>query len=343
MTKHRVTIKDIAKILNISTSTVSRALADRWDVNPETRKAVLELSAKLNYKPNPLSINLLQSKTKTIGIIIPEFINAFFPEVIQGIQSVTEEKGYRTLICQSNENYETELTNLKNLESGLVDGFIVSITKETQNTNYFKCLIENGFPVVFFNRVCNDIPAPKIIIDDYKWAFCATEHLILQGCKNIAHLAGPEHLSVARNRKRGYMDALANHQFTLNPNFIIPCGVLIESGVMGATKLMELPMLPDGIFAINDPVAIGAMKVLIKQGIKIPEDIAIVGFSESPMATIIEPNLTSIEQPTFEMGRTAAQLLLEIIKTNVEVSARTVILEAKLNIRESSLKSGINS
>ena len=283
MSKPRVTIKDLAKELKISTSTVSRALCDKWDVNPETRKAVLELAEKWNYKPNPISLSLKQSQSMFIGVIVPEFVNSFFSEVIMGIQSVLNPEGYHVLIMQSNESHENELRNMKALEAQMVDGFLISVTQESENTSYFSDLIRNNFPVVFFNRISAELSAPHVVIDDYKWAFAAVEHLIL-----------------------------------------------------------EMEKMPDGIFAVNDPVAIGAMKTLQKNKIRIPEDMAVVGFSESKEAFIVEPNLTSVEQPTFEMGRNAAQLLLEQIKHNVnnedKMLSKSVILDAKLNIRESSLR-----
>ena len=180
MSKPRVTIKDLARELKISTSTVSRALCDKWDVNPETRKAVLELAEKWNYKPNPISLSLKQSQSMFIGVIVPEFVNSFFSEVIMGIQSVLNPEGYHVLIMQSNESHENELRNMKALEAQMVDGFLISVTQESENTSYFSDLIRNNFPVVFFNRICAGLNAPHVVIDDYKWAFAAVEHLI--GC-----------------------------------------------------------------------------------------------------------------------------------------------------------------
>ena len=338
MLKQRTTIRDIAKALSLSTSTVSRALADRWDVNPETRKAVLELAEKLHYYPNPVSLNLKRRQTFSVGVVIPEFINSFFSEVIMGIQSVLEPCGYQVLISQSNESSETELKNLKALESKMVDGFIISISKETNDVTYFEHLIETQIPVAFFNRIDKRLPASNVIIDDYKWSFLVTEHLIGQGCRRIAHLAGPTNLDIAKNRLHGYVDALDKHNIPKDENLIIPCGLLMENGILGAMKLLELPQLPDGIFAVNDPTAIGAMQTLKKNGIKIPEGMAVAGFTETKSAVIIEPNLTTVEQPTYEMGKTAAELLLEQITADSETPRRTVVLEAKLNIRESSIK-----
>ena len=210
MSKSRITIKDLARELNISTSTVSRALADKWDVNPETRKAVLELAEKMNYHPNPISLSLKQNQTMSIGVIVPEFINSFFAEVIMGIQSVMNPKGYHILISQSNESADIEFTNLKAMEEKMVDGIIISVTQDTRATEYFKTLREKNLPIVFFNRIAPEVSAYNVIIDDYKWAFTAVEHLIKEGYKRIAHLAGPENLFLSKERKRGYIDALKN-------------------------------------------------------------------------------------------------------------------------------------
>lgn len=342
MSKSRTTIKDIAHALNISTSTVSRALGDRWDVNPETRKAVLELVKKLNYRPNPNSINLKLKQSMTIGVVVPEFVNSYFAKVIMGIQNVLETKGYSILITQSGESSTTELKNLIALENRMVDGLIVSVTQETMNTDYFLELINQNFPIVFFNRVCPSITASKVVIDEYKWAFNVVEHLIEQGYKKIAHLAGPENLTLSQLRKKGYTDALKKHKISVNKDFIIPTGVLQEQGVVAARQILEMTDRPDAIFAINDSVAIGLMKTLQKSNIKIPDDIAVAGFSESQTALIIEPNLTSVEQPTYEIGQETANLLLEQIianKNKTETAiVKTILLEAKLNLRESTLR-----
>lgn len=340
MVKRRVTIKELAKELKISTSTVSRALADKWDVNPETRKAVLELAERWNYHPNPISLSLKQQHTLTVGVVVPEFITSFFPEVIIGIQYTLEAEGYSVLISQSNESYENEVHNVNNLEARLVDGLIISLTKETVNTDYLQSLLDRNMPLVLFNRVSDSIDAPKVTIDDYKWAFEAVEHLIKQGYKRIAHLAGPENLELSQKRKKGYIDALKRYDMQIDPDLIIPCGVMMEKGVIAAHRILEMESMPDAIFAINDPVAIGAMKTLQKNGVKIPDDIGVVGFSESKMALVVEPNLTSVEQPTFEMGKIAAELLIEQLKNKKDeaVLNKCITLNAKLNIRESSLR-----
>lgn len=335
--KRYATIKDIAKELNISTSTVSRALADRWDVKPETRLKVLETAERLNYRPNVLAKNLLSQRTGIIGIIIPEFVNSFFPKVIMGIQEILYEENYRMLITQSSESHEEELANLHLLENSMVDGIIISVTREGSNSEEYQRIINSGIPIVFFNRVCEATEAPKVIIDDRTMAFRAVEHLIQSGYKRIAHFSGPAKLQLTAERKAGYLDALEKYGFGVDESLIIETGVLMEKGICAMRKLLDSSYsLPDAIFAFNDPIAIGAMKVIKEAGLKIPQDIALVGFSEDVMATIVEPQLTTVLQPMYEMGKQAATLLLEQIRVSKVAKPKTVCLEAQLNIRASS-------
>lgn len=337
----RTTIKDIAKELNLSTSTVSRALNDRWDINPQTRERVLEAARRLNYKPNLMSLGLKRSQTYTIGVIIPEFVNSFFAEVINGINSVLQDQNYQLLICQSNESWQTEQNNIRFLESRYVDGYIVSVSHDEANRDYYLAMLEKGTPVVFFNRICEGVPAPKVIVDDHKWAYEATYHLIRQGCRRIAHLMGPDNLSVSTHRLSGYLDAIKSYGLAMDDDLVVPCGIFLEDGEAAAMRILQMSEKPDGIFAVNDPAAIGAMKVLKRHGVRIPEDIAVIGFSESPMATVIEPNLSSVAQPTFEIGASAARLVLEWIQSERIPRTSQIKLDATLNIRESSLKSGL--
>lgn len=336
MPTYRKTIKDIAKELNISTSTVSRALSDKWDVNPNTRKAVLDLAEKWDYKPNPISLSLKHNQSMFIGVVVPEFVNSFFPEVIMGIESVLRINGYYVLLCQSNESHEVELANIKALESQMVDGFIISTTGDN-NSDYYKRMIDKNIPVVFFNRICSNLEASHVVINDCKWAYEAVCHLIESGYRRIAHFTGPANIDLAIRRKKGYIEALTKNQIEIDESLIIPCGIQMEDGSHGALKILDMENPPNAIFAINDPVAIGAIKAIKSKGLKIPDDIAVVGFTESKMAMIIEPNLTSVMQPTFEMGRIAAELLLEQINNKI-VTPKEIMLDAKLNIRESSTR-----
>lgn len=335
--KH-VTIKDVAKRLNCSVSTISRAFNDKYDIRKETREHILTVAKEMGYSPNPIAKSLLKQCSNQIGVVVPEFINSFFPEVIIGIQEVFLKKGYQVLIMQSGESHLTELENVKTLENNMVDGMIISLSLETKNVDYYKDLIIQGFPLVFFNRVSNELNTSKVLFDDYKWAFFATEHLIYQGYKNIFHFGGPAGLVISQNRKNGFIDALRKHKIPFNESNIIETGFMILDGEREMEKLINENNLPDAIFAVNDPTAIGAMKMLKKHGFKIPGDVALVGFTESKLAELIDPPLTSVAQPTKEIGRTAAQLLLEQIESKGIFVSQTVVLNGRLNVRESSMK-----
>ncbi len=335
--KKYATLKDIANALKISTATVSRALADRWDVNPDTKRMVQEEAERQNYKPNPIALRLQNKRSKTIGLIVPEFKSSFFPNVISGIQQTLDEAGFQLLITQSNESSENEERNLKLLENNMVEGILISLAREGINNTYYQNLIDSGIPLVFFNRVCTKIEAPKVIIDDYKMAFFATEHLIYNKFKKIIHFSGPDELSVSRERKRGFLDAMKKHKLTIDNSTIVEAGIFSDKGYEVMQTLIDTNNLPDAIFCFNDPTALGALKAIKEAGIRCPEDVALVGFSETEIAQLVEPPLTSIQQPTFELGETAAKLLLEQITMTTPPEPRTVCLTAKLNIRKSSI------
>lgn len=338
MSKH-VTIKDLAKALGISTSTVSRALADTWDVKRETRDKVLAMAQEMNYHPNLNAKNLQNKSSGTIGVIIPEFINGFFPNVIMGIQEVLHKENYWVLIAQSNESMEQERENLRLLEEKMVEGIIISVTNEGGNEDHYKHIMDAGTPIVFFNRVCEDVDAPKVVIDDVKMAEAAVEHLIETGHKRIVHLAGPGNMLITAKRIEGYKNTMQKHGIVIDESSIVPSGIFISDGMTTMERILkESNPLPDALFCFNDPVAIGAMKILKNAGMRIPEEIAIVGFSEDVMATIVEPQLTTVLQPMKEMGRRAAKLMLEQIRQEKPVPPRTIVLDAQLNIRESSTR-----
>jgi LacI family transcriptional regulator len=333
-----ITIKDIAKKLNISIATVSRAFNDKSDIKLDTKNLILKTAKEMGYRPNPIAKKLIQKRSLTVGIVVPEFLNSFFPEVIIGAQEVLFEKGYQVLITQSNENFETELKNIKALEDSMVDGIIISQTSETKNVEYYQNLINTGFPIVFFNRVCDEITASKILFNDYKWAFFATEHLINQGYRNIYHLKGKESLSLTNDRMKGFLDAHSKHKLTVTKEQIIPTGFTIEDGQKVALEIINSGKIPDAIFASNDPSAIGAMQVFKKNGFLIPKDIAFVGFTESKMGSIIDPPLTSVLQPAHEIGREAARTLIEQIENPTAYTTQIIVLNGQLNCRESSNK-----
>lgn len=335
MKKH-ATLKDIAKALNISTATVSRALTDRLDVNPKTKQLVQEEAKRQNYKPNPMALRLQNKRSKTIGLVIPEFRTGFFPNIISGIQKVLMENNYQLIITTSDESAGLEEKNLQLLESNMVEGIIMSVSREGENSAYYQSIIDSGIPIVFFNRFCSNVTASKVIIDDYKMSFFATEHLIYNKFKKIIHFSGPSNLSITKKRMQGFLDAMKKHQIKTTKDSVITTGVLSDKGYNAMKSLIEKNEIPDAIFCFNDPIAFGALKAIKEAGLSCPNDVALVGFSETEVAQLIDPPLTSIEQPTYEIGETAAKLLLHQIMSTPAPEAETVCLSARLNIRKSS-------
>ena len=337
MRSSQITIKDIARILGISPSTVSRALKDHPDINIDTKKAVNELAAKLKYRPNAVALSLKNSRSYTIGVIIPEIVHYFFSSVISGIEDVASKKGYTVIICQSNESFEREVSNARALLSHRVDGVLVSVSKETESFDHLLDLQEGGIPIVFFDRIGTDINADQVIIDDMDASYNATRHLIEAGRKRIAHFAGPQNLLIGRHRLQGYLNALAEAGLPIDNRLIVEADTY-EKARNAVIGMMEAGTVPDGIFAVNDLTAIGAMQTIQKKGYHVPDDISIVGFSDGRFSGITDPNLTSVDQHGYEMGTTAADLLFHrILSTDSEYIPEVKILTADLIIRGSSV------
>ncbi|HEX8061080.1 MAG TPA: LacI family DNA-binding transcriptional regulator [Cyclobacteriaceae bacterium] len=340
---NQVTIKDIARELGISPSTVSRALKDHPDISAETKKAVNELADKLNYQPNIVALSLRQKKTNTIGVIIPEIVNTFFSTVISGIEDVAYEAGYNVILAQSNESYQREVTDMKALFNSRVDGMLLSLSRETTNFDHIESIISKGVPIVLYDRFYSNPNMSKVIVDDYVGAKEAVLHLIEQGCKRIAHLEGAPNLIISKDRLRGYQDALSDSNLEIRENYTIVCpNNSFEEGQRAAQKLLALPHPPDAIFASNDPMAMGAILAIKEKGLSIPDDVAVVGFSNYFFAQITDPSLTSVDQPGFEMGQEAARLLIRQIeakdKDQDDLPPETKVLKTKLIVRNSSLR-----
>lgn len=337
MIKH-ATIKDLAQALGISKSTVSRALADHSDVKPETKRLVLEMAEKMNYRPNPYAQNLIRRRSKVIGVVVPEFVNSFFPRIIIQIQKVFEKEGFNVLITQSGESAEIELKNLHLLENSMVEGIILSVTEKDRNDEYYRRLIDNGIPIVFFNRPSNEVEASKVVIDDFRMAFFAVEHVLYaNGTKRTRplHLMGPKGIFNSATRHQGYKQALSKHGIDPAPDTFVQCrDISRECGFETMNAILDGDRIPDAVFCFNDQLAIGALKAIKKRGYRIPEQIAVMGFSESQSALLTEPQLSSVAQPLDLIGETVANLLLEKIK-NPDAPDRTVVLDARINIRES--------
>ena len=332
-----VTIKDIAKALGISASTVSRALKDHPDISRDTKDAVNELAKKLRYKPNAVALSLKNSKTNTIGVIIPELVHYFFSSVISGIEDVAYEAGYNVMICQSNEKYEREIMNAQALLSNRVEGALISISKQTEDYAHLQMIEESGIPLVFFDRVPDGFDSDFVIIDDKKAAYNAVCHLIETGCERIAHLAAPSSLDIGKYRLEGYMEALKDHGIPFNQDYVIIADSF-ELAAIATRKLIQLPIPPDGIFTVNDLTAVGVMKTLQKMGIAIPEKVAIMGFSAGSYSDITTPTLSSVDQHGYEMGAKAATVLLKRIESHRTGEGETFYIDTNLVIRESTKK-----
>lgn len=338
MRSNQITIKDIARILGISPSTVSRALKDHPDINSDTKKAVNELANKLKYQPNAVALSLKNSRSNTIGIIIPEIVHYFFSSVISGIEDIASQRGYTVIICQSNESFEREVANAKTLLSHRVDGILISISKQTNTFTHFQNLQEGGIPLVFFDRIAPGINADQVIIDDIEASYDATRHLIENGCKRIAHFAGPQSLLIGRNRLQGYINALTEAGLPVDNRLIIQADTF-EKARNTVGQMLDSGIVPDGIFAVNDMTAIGAMQTIQKRGLRIPEDVSIVGFSDGYLSGVTDPHLSSVDQHGYEMGTMAAEMLFKrILSDETEYIPEIKTLKANLIVRGSSQK-----
>lgn len=335
---HQVTIVDIARQLGVSKSTVSRALRGQADIHPGTRQAILEVATQLDYQTNQLAYSLVKSKTNTVGVLIPEMLSSFYPQALISIQQTLRQAGYNVLICQSDESYETERDNARMLLANRVDGLIVSHTKETRNFDHLRTFQRKGIPVVFFNRVCEDMAVPNVTVDDRRGAFQAVEHLILNGYRRIAHLAGPDSLPNSRNRLNGYLDALHQHNVSIDPSLVISYDLTLGKANIYVNHLLNLLQPPDALFAMNDPTALEALKVCRSRNLRVPHDLAIVGFSDDPASSLVEPPLTTVAQPIIDLGHHAARLLLSQLGAHIEGIPESIILPTELLIRGSTAK-----
>ncbi|AHF16034.1 LacI family DNA-binding transcriptional regulator [Niabella soli] len=336
---HMTTIVDIAKALCISKSTVSRALHEHSDINEQTRNDVLDMARKLDYQPNLLAQSLVKSKSNNIGIIVPEFLTYFFPTIIMAAQEVATKAGYNVIICQSQESYKIEKANAHVLLSNRVDGVLISMSCQTKNFEHFRTFEKHGIPVVFFNRVCEEIDSSKVYVDDYKGSFLAVEHLIKSGYKNIAHIGGPLSLQLTYNRLNGYRAALKKYGLPSGKDQVIHCDLSKKGAINAAeTLLSKRRNRPDAVFCVNDPVAIQLIMVARQKKIPVPRELGVVGFSDDPMAEIIDPGLTTIQQPVSVIGREAMELLLRSIQTEGKAQPIVKSLKPKLVIRGSSVR-----
>ncbi|TKB95715.1 LacI family DNA-binding transcriptional regulator [Pedobacter cryophilus] len=333
-----VTIYDIAKKLNISASTVSRGLNNDVTVKKETQKKVQSVAKQMGYRLNSLASNLRSKKSNTIGVIVPRLNSNFMADVIAGIEKVVNEGGYNLIISQSLETMEKEIINTETMFNNRVDGLLVSTTYNTNNIDHFEALIKKGVPVIFFDRVFDHTEWPTIRIDNFKAAYDATSHLIKQGSKNLFHISGNQTTNVYTDRFKGFKQALIDHHIIFDEANLLVTDLSTGSGEDVANYMLALPKLPDGVFSANDQCAVSCMQSLQKAGIKIPKDIAFVGFNNDTITKVIEPNLSTIDYKGSEMGEVAARVLINHLNGTDIKPAHSIILRSELLIRESSLR-----
>jgi LacI family transcriptional regulator len=337
-----ITIKDIAKALGLSTSTVSRALRGSHEISSDTKKLVIEYAEQYNYRPNPIALSLKERRSHSIGVVVCEIANNFFSQAINGIESIAYNRGYHVIISQSHESYEREVVNVEHLASRSVDGLLVSLSTETERIEHFKSLHDKGFPIVFFDRITDEIETHKVVADNYKGAYDVTQHLIDSGYKKIAHLTSASHLSISKERLKGYKAALIDNNIPVNDAYIKNCnhGGMIYKELEDAVKgLINLKDRPDAIFSTGDRLSISCLSVLRNAGLKVPDDMALAGFSNSPLVEMLNPSLTAVKQPAFEMGQTATELLIKLIESKRAVTEfETIVLQTEVIVRDSSAK-----
>jgi len=336
---HQVTIKDIAKRLKISVSTVSRALRGSADISDDTRRLVLSVAEELNYSPNPIALSLRDKKTKVIGVIVQEIANNYCSSVIGGIEDIAFKMGYNVLISQSHEKLDLEILNTRLLASRRIDGLLITISNESSNVDHLEEMIAKGIPVVMFDRISDGLKTHKVVVDDYKGAFDATSHLIEQGFKNIAHLTISKHLTITQNRLNGYLDALKAHKIPVRKEWIVYCDFDEANMKNEVRKLVSAKKRPNAIFSSVERLSMASVKVLKEMHLNVPGDVALAGFADNPLSRYLNPALTSVNQPTFSIGQNATELLIELIESKkAEEKYTTIKLKTSLDVQESSLR-----
>jgi len=338
--KSKATLKQIAKELGVSVSTVSKALNDSPEISDPTKIRVQEYAKLKNYKPNIIGLNLKNRSTKTIGVIIPNILNSFFAKVFTGIEKVADEKGYKVITCISNESLEKEIGVLEMLSNGTIDGFLLSISKEAQKAqkfDHFKSIINEGTPIVMFDRIADEVNCDKVIVDDFDSAINATNHLIDTGCKNIAMFSTIKQLSVSSLRSQGFYKAFEQKGLKVNEDLIILTDNIEEfdekiQGFFDAN-------LVDGVFALDEHTSVSTMKIALKKGMKIPEDLSIIGFADGVWSRRMTPSLSTVSQHGPEIGEEAVKMLIEKLESKEEnYTHRTVVIKTELRQRDSTRK-----
>jgi len=335
-----ITIRDIARELHLSVSTVSKALRDSYEISEKTKKLVMEFAQKHNYRPNPMAQSLKKGHSKSIGIVVSSIDNQFFSQVINGMESEAYSQGYNVIITQSHESYDLEVQNVGHLIHRAIDGLLISIATETADVEHLRRLQQQGLPIVFFDRVSTEIETHKVIVDNLGGAYQATTHLLDSGYKNIAHITSSVTSSVTKQRLEGYVNALVERGIEVKEQYIKYClhgGLNLDELEQAVDELLASEPRPDAILTASDRITTSTMTLLHRKNIRIPQDVALVGFSNTVLADVLNPSLTSVHQPAFEIGRKATEMLLSIINSKRPVTEfENVILPTELFIRSSS-------
>ncbi len=336
---HQTTIVDIARVLGVAPSTVSRALNNSIEINSHTKAEIMRVAQELDYRPNLLAQSLNKGHTHTIGVIIPNIQRPFFAGVLAGIQEVASKAGYRVMICQSNESHATETLNVQALVGSQIDGLLISHSIETNAFEHIKLHFNRGLPIVHFDRVCMELPTSKVIQEDFVGAFKLVEHLIEQGCQRIAICAGPADLLISKTRMDGYKAALAKYNIPFDEALVAHINFKSGEAVESLKTWLSLESPPDGIFAVHHGNAIEMLVFMKAQGIAVPQQIALVGFGDDQIAALIEPALTVFQQFPFRLGETAAATLISHIIDAENTQPKTITITGELIVRASSLRS----
>jgi len=335
-----VNIKYLAEKLKLSPSTVSRALNDSYEISQPTKERVIAMAQELNYQPNPFARSLREQKSKTIAVIIPERINNFFSQVIDGIEEITQEYGYHLLVYSTHENVDTERKIVSYLLNGRVDAIVMSVSSQTKKIDHLETVYSKGVPLIFFDRICQEIPTTKFISNDYENGFKATAHLIEKGCKKIYFLMLSKEISIGRERLRGYQDAILKHGLPYNENWIIQCSQSEEENIKLIAGFLYGMDRPDGILASVEKLAIATYYAARETKLEMPKDFKMVSFSNMKIAGLLKPSLTTISQPAFQFGTDCAKLLMKkLTKPNQPALENRIIeIPSQMIIRESTGK-----